>query len=250
MVYMKKYAHIKEFQIKYREADFKDELRASGALSFMEEVASSSAEELGFGYSYIKPKGWAFMVTNVTFTVKRLIKAGETVLVKTWPTPPSYVVFGREYEFLTQAGETLLSASSRWCLVDLSSGKLLQSKVIENQDYSTYNTDKALEVKSWKIPIFKKEEGKLCFSITIANSEYDHNMHVNNTRYADYALNCYSVAELSKKKLSEFSITYIKQCKEGQTLRFYIKRDKDCDYVQGLNESDEVVVQTRIVFTE
>lgn len=41
--------------------------------------------------------------------------------------------------------------------------------------------------------------------MTVANSEYDHNMHVNNTRYADYCFNCFSVAELKEKKLKGFA---------------------------------------------
>lgn len=57
MEYMKKYAHKKSFEIKTREADFKDELKASSVLSFMEEVAGSSAEELGFGYKHVRPRG-------------------------------------------------------------------------------------------------------------------------------------------------------------------------------------------------
>lgn len=248
MVYMKKYAHIKSFEIKTREADFKDELKASSVLSFMEEVAGSSAEELGFGYKHVRPRGYTFMVTNVIFRINKQMKAGETVRVKTWPTKPSYVVFGREYEFLSEKEEVLLSASSRWCLIDVSTGKVVQSKVIDNQDYSTYNTDKALEVQAWKIPTFSIEEGEKRFRITIANSEYDHNLHVNNTRYADYCLNCYSISELQDKTLYEFAISYVRQCKEDETLNFYRKKCEDCDLVQGYNERGEIVVQARIVF--
>ena len=120
-----------------------------------------------------------------------------------------------------------MNASSRWCLIDMHTGKLLQSKYIDNQDYSTYNTDKALQVTAWKIPTFKPEEGELKFTITIANSEYDHNMHVNNTRYADYCMNCFSVEELGQRRVTGFAISYVKQCKEGQTLRFYRKQDEN-----------------------
>ena len=246
---MKAYEHIQQFQVKYCEADFKDELKISAALSYMEEVACSSADELGFGYAYVKPKGYAFMVTNICCAFIRPVALGEAVTVKTWPLPPSYVVFGREYQFFSASGENLINASSRWCLVDMKTGKLLQSKAIDNQDYSTYNTKKVLDGVNWKIPAFKAEEGELRFTMAVANSEYDHNMHVNNTRYADYLFNCFTVAELAEKKLSRFSISYIKQCKEGETLRFYRKEDTDGSYLtQGINEMGEIVVQARIAF--
>jgi acyl-ACP thioesterase len=159
------------------------------------------------------------------------------------------VAFGREYQIVDQAGAVCVNASSRWCLIDMNTGKILPSKVIDNQDYSTYNTTKVLGDVKWKIPAFKQEEGELKFSLTIANSEYDHNMHVNNTRYADYCFNCFSVEELKKKGLKRFSISYLKQCKEGETLHFYRKQQEDGSYlVHGFNENGEVVAQSLIEF--
>ena len=248
---MELYEHIEEFKVKFCEVDFKDELKISTALSYLEEVACYSADELGFGYDYVKPRGYAFMVTNICCEFLRPISLGETVVVKTWPLPPSHVIFGREYQMYSKSGELLSNATSRWCLIDVAAGKLAQSKVIDNQDYSTYNTTKVMENVKWKIPAFKTEEGTLCFSLKIANSEYDHNMHVNNTRYADYCLNCFTVAELADKRLKRFSISYVKQCKEGEELRFYRMAQEDGSYLtQGVNVANEIVVQAHIEFEE
>lgn len=243
--------HVRKFQVKYCDADFKDELKVSSALGYFEEAACSSADELGFGYAYLKPKNYAFMVSSICVEFKKPIYLSQEMCLRTWPLKPSYVVFGREYQICDENGGVFANASSRWCLVDMQTGKLLQSKVIDNQDYSTYNTDKALENVQWKIPSFSLEDGELRFSLTIANSEYDHNMHVNNTRYADYCLNCFSIAELSRCQIKKFQISYVKQCKEGETLRFYRKKtdDENESYlVQGINGNGETVVQSLIVF--
>ncbi len=248
---MKPYEHIQEFKIKYCDVDFKDEMKISTALSLMEEVACDSADELGFGYAYVKPKGYAFMVTNICFECLQSVRLGETVWVKTWPTVPSRVIFGREYQFEDQAGVTLINGTSRWCLLDMKTGKILPSSVIDNQNYATYNTKKLFDDMRWKIPAFSTEEGELRFTITIANSEYDHNMHVNNTRYADYCLNCFTVEELSKVKLQKFMISYVKQCREGDILRFYRKKVEEGTYlVQGVNEKQEIVTQALIKVEE
>lgn len=247
---MEKYRHDQQFKIKYCDVDFKDEIKPSVALALMEEVACSSADELGFGYAYVKPRGYAFMVTSVCLDFLQPIRLGDCVTVRTWPTPPSYVIFGREYQFLSMTGEKLINASSRWCLIDMHTQKLLQSKVIEGQDYSTYNTDKALNDVQWKIPAFLQEDGERKFSITIANSEYDHNMHVNNTRYADYCFNCFTIEQLQTWKLKRFTISYVRQCKEGERLDFYLKKGEiDGEYfAQGFNENGETVTQARILF--
>lgn len=251
LIGMKPYEHIKEFSMKYCDVDFKDEAKLSTILAYLEEVACSSADELGFGYSFVKPRGYAFMVTNICCEFLRPIPLGETVLVKTWPNPPSHVIFGREYQILAPSGRLYMNASSRWCLVDMQTGKLLQSKVIDNQDYASYNPAKALENVRWKLPALKREDAELKFTITIANSEYDHNMHVNNTRYADYFLNCFSVAELAARKLKRALISYVRQCREGETLRFYRQRQEDGSYlICGFNEADEVVAQASVAFEE
>lgn len=244
---MKPYEYIEEFKIKYCDVDFKDEMKVSTALSLMEEVACGSADELGFGYEHVKPKGYAFIVSNIYLECKSSIPLGTTVRVKTWPKVPSRVVFGREYQLEDEQGNSLIDATSRWCLIDLQEGKILQSKLIDNQDFSTYNTRELFENVKWKIPEFSVEEGELRFILHVANSEYDHNMHVNNTRYADYCFNCFSVQELSKTKLKSFMISYVKQCREGKTLLFYRKKAEDGKYlVQGMNEGNEIVVQAAI----
>lgn len=245
------YQYTESFKIKYCDVDFKDECKVSTALSLMEEVASGSADELGFGYAYIQPRGLAFMVSNLCVEFLQPIRLGTLVEAKTWPLPPTKVTFQREYLLASTQGEVLCKASSRWCLVDMTTGKIAPSKLIENQDYSTYNTTQVFEDVKWKIPTFAREEGTLGFTITIANSEYDHNMHVNNTRYADYCLNCFSLAELSTRRLKSFSISYIKQCKEGDTLCFYRKKSEDGRYlVHGWNQAGELVVQSWIGFEE
>ena len=53
----------------------------------------------------------------------------ETLTLHTWPTPPSYVVFGREFEGYGESGEKVLVATSRWCAVDFATGKLLLSLI-------------------------------------------------------------------------------------------------------------------------
>lgn len=247
---MKKYEHTKRFLPKYCEVDFKDELKISTVLSYMEEVACSSADELGFGYEYVKGKGYAFFVSNICCEFYKPIPLGREVVIKTWPTPPTYVIFGREYVFETPLGEVTMKASSRWCLMDMSTGKILQSKAIDNQDYSTYNDTKLLDNVQWKLPVFPAEEGELRFTLTVANSEYDHNMHVNNTRYADYCLNCFTVSELAKSRLKGFSISYVKQCKEGETLRFYRKKTENAWQIRGENGQGEVVVLALVVFED
>ena len=229
--------------------DFKDEMKVSAALSLMEEVAGSSADELGFGYQFTKTNGCAFFVSAICCEFLSPVFYSDAVQVVTWPLPPSRVIFEREYRFIDKHGKLALNAASRWCLVDMKTGKILPSKTVTGQDYSTYNTAKAIENPTFKVPSFADGEGDLTYTVTVAYTDYDHNNHVNNTRYADFCMNCFSVDELSKNRVKKFSIAYLKQCKEGETLRFYRKQAETGVYlVHGVNEHNEVVVRAQVEF--
>ena len=247
---MEKYVHKKNFEIKYCDTDFRDQLKLSSFLAHFEEVAGSSADELGFGYKHLKPKALTFILSGVYCEFSKPIFQGDKVTVKTWPNPPSYAVFGREYQICApDTDELLCSATSRWCIYDLKEGKILPSKAIEGQDYSTYNTDRALDFSAWKIPAFSVEEGEFIYSMTVRNSEYDHNMHVNNTRYADYCLNCFTIEELSSFHLKSFQISYARQCRENDSLHFYRKKTSENEYiVLGINQNQEIVVTSKFAF--
>ena len=49
------YRHIKSYELRYTDVDAFDNLKLSSLLSFLEESACLSADELGFGYDDIAP---------------------------------------------------------------------------------------------------------------------------------------------------------------------------------------------------
>ena len=112
-----------------------------------------------------------------------------------------------------------------------------------------FRSERAVPNVQWKIPSFETADKECRFSISIANSEYDHNMHVNNTRYADYCFNVFSLEELKSSALRSFAISYVKQCYEGDALSFYrMEVEPGRFLVQGHNQHGEIVIQAEICF--
>ena len=247
---MARYICKEEYKTDFCDVDFKDELKISALLSRFESIASKSAEELGFGYDYLKAHGYAFFLAEIRCSLVCAVPLSEMLALCTWPTPPSYVVFGREFEGYAQNGEKILCATSRWCAVDFATGKLLTPKAFPEQDYKNAEiySGELSGAPQGKTAKISPEEGEKKFELKIANSEYDHNMHVNNTRYADYCLNCFSVAELAEKSVRAFSIAYVKQCKEGEILLFYRKDEAEKSVICGFNERGENVVRAEFSF--
>lgn len=243
-----KYVHIKRFNAKYSDVDFKDEVKPSALLTFLQEVSCTSADELGFGYEVIKPKNLGFITCNTYVKIFKPVGI-EEFTVETWPTPPRHVIFERQYRVLNSAGEVAAVGLSRWCLVNMDTFAMLPATTLSDQDYSTYNTDKVCSVSSWKVPPFEEENAEKRFTVNIANSEYDHYMHVNNTRYADYMFNCFTVEELQKNAIDSFQINYQKQAHEGDTLTFYRHMEEDGSFsIFGINGAGENITSGKITF--
>ena len=92
------YRHIDEYHLKYTDVDAFDNLKLSSLLSFLEESACLSADELGFGYDNLAPAHKGFIVVNWYIELFRNIRLGDVLSVHTWPLKPKHLIFLRDFE--------------------------------------------------------------------------------------------------------------------------------------------------------
>ena len=239
------YRHIQKYQLRYTDVDAYDNLKLSSLLSFLEESACLSADELGFGYDAVAPKHFGFIVVNWYIKLNRSIKLGDVLTVHTWPLKPKRLIFLRDYE-LYCGEEKVGVCTARWCMID--TDKFMPAPVsafFSENFFDGYNTERSIEFNDWKIPAISA--GETVYSKNVMFSDYDHYFHVNNTKYADFMFDVFSVEELRGKDLSSVQITYVKQCKEGEQITFS-KEKQDGFYLVEGKVGDELRVQMRIEF--
>ena len=221
----------------------------SSLFSYMQEAAGKHADKMGIGSNFLWPRGWGFIVTNNYLEIFEPIDIGETLRVKTWPLPPGKVVFEREYEFYNQRNERVAAAVSRWCLLDVKNHKILPVGELKQLDGGNCSSDRAIDFKNWKIQLFDTASLLPCFRMKVHSSEYDHYMHVNNTRYADFCMNCFSVAELKGKTVKSFLISYEEQCLEGETLSFYRVPVTPAEFtIIGIKDNGRQFLRAKVLF--
>ncbi len=224
------YNNIRDYDIRYLDVDFKDELRLSALMSLLEESACASADELGFGYDDIMPKNIGFVIVNWYLEQYRPVKLKEKLTVHTWPMKPRRSATLRE--FVVYCGDEKVAAgTTRWCLVDLGSFSLLPTSAFFADDKREYNDFRALDFNSWHLPPLEGGEKKYEKLVTV--SDYDHYFHCNNTKYADICLDAFSVEELAGRIAEQVQITYVKQCKYGELLEIYRRDDGDESLLEG-----------------
>lgn len=239
------YRHIKNYEVKFTDCDSFDVLKPSSLLSFLEESACLSGDELGFGYGAVAPKNLGFIIVNSYVELARPIKLGEILELHTWPLRPKNVIFFRDYELYVN-DEKVGVALTRWCMIDTRTFKVMPtSAFFTDLDFNSYNTERSVEFNSWKIAALL--DGELAYSKKIGYSDYDHYFHVNNTKYADYMLDTFKVEELQNRFIKKLQITYDKQCKIDETIELYKKVDGNTCFVEGRVDG-EVRVQFKVEF--
>ncbi len=238
------YRNVKEYEIKFTDADAYDNLKLSSLLSFLEESACASADELGFGYDDISPRGMGFILVNCYIEFKRNIKLGEKLTVHTWPIKPKHLIFLRDSE-LYIGNEKVGAVTARWCMIDVGSFTVLPaSAYFKESDFENYNTERSIEFTNWKIPA--ADDAEFVYSKRVAYSDYDHYFHVNNTKYADFLMDVFSVEELENKRVESMQITYTKQCKQGEVIDFYRKCDGQYFVIEGrVNGEQRVIMRVK-----
>ena len=241
------YRHKKIYELRYTDVDAYDVLKPSSLLSFLEESACLSADELGFGYDAVAPKNMGFIIVNWYIEFTRPVRLGEKLEIQTWPLRPKFLIFFRDYEFFVN-GEKVGVATARWCLIDTVNFKVLPpSAFFENGAFDNYNTERCIDFKAWKIPSL--EGGEPVYTKKVTYSDYDHYFHVNNTKYADFLADTFSVEEFKDKYIKKLQVTYVKQCKIGEEIAF-TREEKDGAHIVEGKVDGEVRVQFKVELDE
>lgn len=239
------YRHIKSYELRYTDVDAYDNLKLSSLLSFLEESACLSADELGFGYDDVAPRHMGFVIANYYIELYKAVKLGDILTVHTWPLKPKFMIFLRDFE-LYCGDEKVGVATARWCMINTDTFEVLPvSAFFAEGAFDDYNTERSIKFSAWKIPAVT--DGEVKYNKMVAFSDYDHYFHVNNTKYADLLMDVFTVEELKDKTVSTVQISYVRQCKEGENIRF-IRERIDGGYLVEGRVGEDLRVQMRIKF--
>lgn len=239
------YLHKKDYEVRYTDVDFNDNIKLSALLSVMVESACLSADELGFGYSVLQPKNIGFILANWYLELYKPIKLGDVLTIHTWPIEPKKLVVFRDFELFV-GREKVGVATSRWCVVDLATFNMIPAKSALSENIS-YNDFRSVEFNGWKIqPCISTDEPD--YVKFVSYSDYDHYRHVNNTKYGDLLLDAFAPDELESKSVASAQISYVKQCKYGEKLELFKQPIDDGFYVVEGRVNGEIRIQLKIKF--
>ena len=201
--------------IRYSDLDSYKRLKPFSLLNYFQDIASDSAEELGFGYSAIYPKNLIWVLIKYRIEFSEYPTDINDLILKTEPRGRNKIFAYRNFELLNGL-KTLAKASSVWSLVDIHTMKpALIEEVVDNPNLSKFEkSDNDLNFN--KIPALTQCDFSKEFEVRF--NDIDVNMHANNGNYIVWALEPLSNNFHSAHKLKAIDMMFKKEIKYGEKM--------------------------------
>lgn len=239
-----------EFQIKSYEVDYKNRLKMTQLFMFMQETAGVHAHHLGWGYNDLIKDNLIWVLSKVKVEMNEYPGWGSSIKIETWPKGVYRLYATRDFIFRNGMNEKIGAATTVWLLLD--SNTLRPQKVQSLQTLFPENVKKhGLNETLEKIGF--TGEYKSSFDRVVTYNDIDINNHVNNARYVDWILDCFTVGTLSRRQVKTLQINYLSEGKPDTQVCVKMAEDEknmDCFYFDGINKTTgSSIFQSRIDFT-
>lgn len=230
----------KFFNLRTSDFDCHRKISPAAVLDLFQAVAGEHAEMLGCGFEALYSRGFLWVLVRTKYEVVCQPKMYQKVRVKTWPLAPSRVGFNRDYLMEDEQGNILIKGSSDWVIINCETRKIVPATDIYPQ--MEFLTDTVFEGRLKKISDFESSEN--CLRIRPGFSQLDMNGHVNNTKYANYAMDALNPTQ--EMQIKTFQIDYRHEVQKGDELQIHTHSEGNFITVKGNNALDETMFICKI----
>lgn len=211
------------YRVGARDTDPFNQCRPSSLLNFLQEAATQAAVELRLSRAEVAGKyGGFWMLARLWYRLDRPLYWDDRLTVRTFHRGGKGVSLYRDFD-LYQDGRPIGEAVSTWVLADLETRRLARLSEVEELAGTT-GGELCKSVRLHRLPLPERMEA--AERRLLHYSDTDINGHVNNVRYADFACDAIHLErEGAGKFVSSFRISYLKECRPGETITLSAGRE-------------------------
>lgn len=202
--------------IKYSETDQNLAMKPFALLNFLQDIASKNAEDLGFGYSYIHPRNYAWFLLKYRMEFEEYPFDIQELILRTEPRGYNKLFAFRDFELYR--GEKLLGRMhSMWSMVDIDTRSMVPvPSAIQGNPYMKSFEKREDDLGFTKIqPITNPA---LVKDFEVRYNDLDVNGHANNGNYIVWAFEPLSFEFKNKHSIKALDMVYKKEAKFGERL--------------------------------
>ena len=224
--------------------DEHDRLHAWAAVRLCQEVTEYHGNATGIGFNTLLAQNRAWVLTRALYNIYRLPEAFEAVELSTWSRGHNGLVAWRDYRMVDGSGKTLLTGTSYWPMIDMTTRHVLRlNEVIDGYESHDILATEHRELQKIKLPDMQEPDHAM--QRPVAYAMLDHTRHVNNSEYIRLIFDMLHDADFDTMYPFVLELNYNMETKLGDTLRIAHRRVGNEHFLR-IDNSSSLSVSARI----
>lgn len=190
--------------------DARKRLGLVGLLNILQDAAWLHASHLGWGYEDLIGHGTIWVLARQKLAMGDWPHWRDTVAIRTWARPTSGALAVREFEILVGANK-LGECTTSWLILDYETRR--PQKLDRAFHDALCRKDGHLSIEARKIA--PRSDLAPAAAFAVRDSDLDINGHVNNTRYAQWAMDSLTPEELASLRVVEYEVNFLSETRVG-----------------------------------
>lgn len=209
--------------------------------------ADAHSESRGFGITELNENHYTWVLSRLVIEMKRMPRQYERYRVYTWVENVYRLFTDRNFEVVTEEGETLGYARSIWAMINTETRKPADLLTLHNGQINDYICDRPCPIE--RPGRVKVRADQAVRELQTRYSDIDINGHVNSVKYIEHILDLFAPDTFREKRLKRFEIAYIAESYYGDTLSFYQEVAGEGEYdIEIRKNGAEPVCRSKVIF--
>jgi medium-chain acyl-[acyl-carrier-protein] hydrolase len=211
---------IEKHKVSFNEVDFSNKIRIDSIFNYLQEAASNSANNLGWGYKDIVNDNLAWVLSRIKLVIERYLSAEDIIMIETWPKGIEGISALRDFKIYDENYEIICYATSSWLLLDRTSMKPLKNNELIDR-LNEMDFDKEGIIKDVPPKINISGQKNLVYEKRMFYSDIDVNNHVNNVNIVRLILDSFSKQEFIDNEIKSIQINFSGELKDDDLVSVY-----------------------------
>jgi acyl-ACP thioesterase len=228
----------RRYRLHTYETDTHGNMSIVALFNYLQDIASSHASSLHFGKEDLEKNDMFWVLSRIYAEMDYMPGWDSEIIITTWPRAIEGIFALRDYEIADSSGKRVGGATSAWLMLDSKTRRPKrpdQLLSLLNQDVPA---ESSLGRNPNKISAIESEEYR-CPSFKVKYSDLDVNMHVNNVKYIQWALDAYPLDFRIKNIMSSVEVNYISESFPGDEVSVGISQNGEDKFLHSVRRDND-----------